>query len=209
MLLEAIKAGNPVATKDHIDEGADLHYQDDNNWTPLHFAAERGNAECCKVLLRYGCANGILTSKSESAIDLALRGGHIVAAAVLSPSGCIYKCPQCTKHLTFISAINAHVIVKHKPEYGDDAVREEMLENLEANPTQRDEDTAEAFVRKSRDRELAAEQGGGGWLDCFPVVAAVTAPAETNKGTGEGESSKSAVVVAAPGTVPPAPTPLG
>ena len=113
------------------------------------------------------------------------------------------------QHLTFIRAINAHVIVKHKPEYGDDTVREEMLENLEANPTQRDEDTAEAFVRKSRDRELAAEQGGGGWLDCFPVVAAVTAPAETNKGTGEEESSKSAVVVAAPGTVPPAPTPLG
>jgi hypothetical protein len=62
--------------KDWLSQGANANYVDEDGYTPLHWAANRGQAEVVSILLKHG-ANFKTKSKSDqTALDLAQRKNH-------------------------------------------------------------------------------------------------------------------------------------
>ena len=55
----------------------------DYGYTPLQYAAMRGNAQMVELFIRKGADVGILSKDGESAMELALKMGHTQAAKVL------------------------------------------------------------------------------------------------------------------------------
>jgi len=55
----------------------------DNGYTPLHYAAMRGNAQMVELFIANGADVGVLSKDGESAVELALKMGHVQAADVL------------------------------------------------------------------------------------------------------------------------------
>lgn len=55
-LHAAAAAGDFARAKELLDEGADVWYEDEGTlgWDALHFAAEKGDAKTCRLLLRRG-----------------------------------------------------------------------------------------------------------------------------------------------------------
>ena len=50
-LIEAVKGENATAAKELIESGADVNQQDDQGWTPLNYAAGKGDLELVKLLV--------------------------------------------------------------------------------------------------------------------------------------------------------------
>jgi ankyrin repeat protein len=57
--------------------------QSDNGYTPLQYAAMRGNAQMVELFIRNGADVAALSKEGESAVELALKMGHAAAADVL------------------------------------------------------------------------------------------------------------------------------
>ncbi|HKV41006.1 MAG TPA: ankyrin repeat domain-containing protein [Blastocatellia bacterium] len=53
-LIEAVKAGDHVKAAMLIENGADVHQQGEQEWTPLNFAAGRGDLAIVKLLIEKG-----------------------------------------------------------------------------------------------------------------------------------------------------------
>src|SRR4029077_3934079 len=53
-VIEAVKSGDARALKGLLTGGADLNEQDDQGWTPLHWAAGRGDTEAIGLLIELG-----------------------------------------------------------------------------------------------------------------------------------------------------------
>ena len=52
---EAVRKGNIIAVKQHLDSGTDVNLKGDQmKWTPLHWAAYWGHMEIAKILLSAG-----------------------------------------------------------------------------------------------------------------------------------------------------------
>jgi ankyrin repeat protein len=54
-----------------IDAGADLNVQDEDGWTPLHWAAECEQDEIAKMLINAGAIKDIQDNKGKLPYDLA------------------------------------------------------------------------------------------------------------------------------------------
>jgi ankyrin repeat protein len=71
-LLLIVKSKRLKPLKWLVDNGADINFQDDKGYSPLHFAIKR-NYTLAQVeeLLKYGADPGLETKSGETAIDLA------------------------------------------------------------------------------------------------------------------------------------------
>jgi ankyrin repeat protein len=82
-MFYAIEKDNLVYAQKVLSMNFDPNLLNDNGYTPLQYAAMRGNAQMVELLIRNGANVGILSKDGESAMELALKMGHSQAAEVL------------------------------------------------------------------------------------------------------------------------------
>ncbi|KAL1916988.1 uncharacterized protein VTP21DRAFT_5185 [Calcarisporiella thermophila] len=71
-LREVCSLGNKKAVEVYIQSGVNINAAHKiNGWTPLHWAAHRGNEAIVQLLLRNGADPSLKTSKGQTAADLA------------------------------------------------------------------------------------------------------------------------------------------
>lgn len=82
-MFYAIEKDNLVYAQKVLSMKFDPNLHNDNGYTPLQYAAMRGNAQMVELFIRNGANVGILSKEGESAVELALKMGHTEAAEVL------------------------------------------------------------------------------------------------------------------------------
>jgi uncharacterized protein len=82
-MFYAIEKDNLVYAQKVLSMNFDPNLLNDNGYTPLQYAAMRGNAQMVELFIRNGANVGILSKEGESAVELALKMGHTQAAQVL------------------------------------------------------------------------------------------------------------------------------
>ena len=82
-MFYAIEKDNLVYAQRVLAMNFDPNLLSDNGYTPLQYAAMRGNAQMVELLLRNGANVAQLSKDGESAVELALKLGHGEAADVL------------------------------------------------------------------------------------------------------------------------------
>ncbi len=82
-MFYAIEKDNLVYAQKVLSMGFDPNLLNDNGYTPLQYAAMRGNALMVELFVRNGANVGILSRDGESAVELALKMGHREAAELL------------------------------------------------------------------------------------------------------------------------------
>jgi len=82
-MFYAIEKDNLVYAQKVLAMGFDPNLLSDNGYTPLQYAAMRGNAQMVELFIRNGANVGVLSKDGESAMELALKLGHGPAADVL------------------------------------------------------------------------------------------------------------------------------
>jgi len=64
--------------------GLDVNAQDKLRRTAMHFAAARGDARLCRVLLQHGANTELRNKKGRTCVDVAMSTGHSQLASLLS-----------------------------------------------------------------------------------------------------------------------------
>lgn len=82
-MFYAIEKDNLVYAQKVLSMGFDPNLHSENGYTPLQYAAMRGNAQMVEVFLRNGANVSVLSKEGESAVELALKMNHTEAADVL------------------------------------------------------------------------------------------------------------------------------
>jgi uncharacterized membrane protein (GlpM family) len=82
-MFYAIGKDNLVYAHRVLSMNFDPNLFSDNGYTPLHYAAMRGNAQMVELFIAHGADVGILSRDGESAVELALKMGHVQAAELL------------------------------------------------------------------------------------------------------------------------------
>jgi ankyrin repeat protein len=82
-MFYAIEKDNLVYAQKVLSMNFDPNVLNDNGYTPLQYAAMRGNAQMVELFIRNGANVGILSKDGESAVELALKMGHTQAEQVL------------------------------------------------------------------------------------------------------------------------------
>lgn len=82
-MFYAIEKDNLVYAQKVLSMNFDPNLLSDNGYTPLQYAAMRGNAQMVELLIRNGASVAVLSKDGESAVELALKMGHGAAADVL------------------------------------------------------------------------------------------------------------------------------
>ena len=82
-MFYAIEKDNLVYAQKVLSMNFDPNLLNNNGYTPLQYAAMRGNAQMVELFIRNGADVGILSKDGESAVELALKLGHSEAAEVL------------------------------------------------------------------------------------------------------------------------------
>lgn len=82
-LIDAVKTGQAAKVEEALNAGADIHQQDEQGWTPLNWAAGRGNVEIVSLLLNRG-ADVFRTGRDQrTPYRIALAARHIEVARLL------------------------------------------------------------------------------------------------------------------------------
>ena len=82
-LIEAVKAGNLATVAALLATGADIHQQDEQGWTPLNWAAGKGDVALVQLLLENG-ANILHVGRDQrTPYMIALAAARIEAAKLL------------------------------------------------------------------------------------------------------------------------------
>lgn len=82
-LIDAVKAGQPAKVEEALNAGADIHQQDEQGWTPLNWAAGKGNVEIVSLLLNRG-ADVFRTGRDQrTPYKIALAAKHVDVARLL------------------------------------------------------------------------------------------------------------------------------
>jgi hypothetical protein len=76
-LIEEIKAENVASVKELIESGADVNWQDEQGWTPLNWAAGKGNLEVVKFLVSRGADVFKVGRDQRTPYLIALAAGHV------------------------------------------------------------------------------------------------------------------------------------
>ena len=76
-LIEAVKAGNHAEAESLIKEGADVNQQDDQGWTPLNFAAGKGDLALVKLLVDSGADVFKVGRDQRTPYMIALAAGRV------------------------------------------------------------------------------------------------------------------------------------
>lgn len=82
-MFYAIEKDNLVYAQKVLSMNFDPNVLSDKGYTPLQYAAMRGNAQMVELFIRNGANATILSKDGESAMELALKLGHAPAAEVL------------------------------------------------------------------------------------------------------------------------------
>lgn len=82
-MFYAIEKDNLVYAQKVLSMNFDPNLLSDNGYTPLQYAAMRGNAQMVELFIRNGSNVAMLSKDGESAAELALKLGHNQAAEVL------------------------------------------------------------------------------------------------------------------------------
>lgn len=82
-LFYAIEKGNLVYAQKVLSMNFDPNLFHDNGYTPLMYAAARGDHKMVDLLLRNGADVSIMSKEGDNAMELALRGGHQEVADLL------------------------------------------------------------------------------------------------------------------------------
>lgn len=82
-MFYAIEKDNLVYAQKVLSMSFDPNLLSDNGYTPLQYAAMRGNAQMVELFIRNGANVAMLSKDGESAAELALKLGHNQAAEVL------------------------------------------------------------------------------------------------------------------------------
>jgi tetratricopeptide (TPR) repeat protein len=84
-LFVAVKNGDLQWVSDCIRGRANVDSRDNNNWTPLHYAAEKGYAELVNILLHNRASINTENNRKATPLHFAARNGHLkVVEALLS-----------------------------------------------------------------------------------------------------------------------------
>ncbi|XP_076444703.1 uncharacterized protein LOC143282806 [Babylonia areolata] len=86
-LLKAASEGQTDRVKQLLQDGASLH-PDQEGRTALHFAAQNGHAEVCKVLVQGGCELDLQDTMGYTALLRASSQGVVDVVRVLLEAGC-------------------------------------------------------------------------------------------------------------------------
>jgi ankyrin repeat protein len=82
-LIDAVKTGQKAKVEEALNAGADIHQQDEQGWTPLNWAAGKGNAEIVSLLLDRG-ADVFRTGRDQrTPYNIALAAKHTDVARLL------------------------------------------------------------------------------------------------------------------------------
>ena len=82
-MFYAIEKDNLVYAQKVMAMGFDPNLLSDNGYTPLQYAAMRGNPQMVELFIRNGANVNVLSKDGESAMELALKMSHGEAADVL------------------------------------------------------------------------------------------------------------------------------
>ncbi len=80
----AAHRGNVAMVAALLEAGAQVNARQHGGFTPLHVAAQNGDAELVTLLLSRGARRSLTTDKDQTAYDLAYEAGHHELAARLS-----------------------------------------------------------------------------------------------------------------------------
>jgi hypothetical protein len=83
-MFYAIEKDNLVYAQKVLSMGFDPNLLSDNGYTPLQYAAMRGNPQMVELFIRNGANVGLISNDGESAVELALKMGHAQVAEVLT-----------------------------------------------------------------------------------------------------------------------------
>jgi hypothetical protein len=82
-LFYAIEKSNLVYAQKVLEMNFDCNLQHENGYTPLAYAAMKGNTRMVELLLRNGADPALVTKDGDSPAELALRFGHAEVADTL------------------------------------------------------------------------------------------------------------------------------
>ena len=82
-LIEAVKAGDSSAVTELIESGADVNQQDEHGWTPLNWAAGKGDVAVLKSLLNHSADVSKVGRDERTPYMIALAAGQAEAARLL------------------------------------------------------------------------------------------------------------------------------
>ena len=82
-LIEAVRAGNHDSCRELIEAGADVNQQDKQGWTPLCWAAARGDVAAIELLLSHGADASKTGRDLRTPQMIALAAGQAEAVKAL------------------------------------------------------------------------------------------------------------------------------
>lgn len=83
-LIAAVQEGNAARVRELLNAGADLHQQDDQGWTPLNWAAGRGDVGLVRLLLDEGADITKTGRDLRTPLMIAKAAGRDEVAAILT-----------------------------------------------------------------------------------------------------------------------------
>jgi ankyrin repeat protein len=82
-LIDAVKTGHLAKVEEALNAGADIHQQDEQGWTPLNWAAGKGNVEIVRLLLDRGAEVFRTGRDQRTPYKVALAAKHTDVARLL------------------------------------------------------------------------------------------------------------------------------
>lgn len=82
-LIDAVKTGQVSKVDEVLNSGADIHQQDEQGWTPLNWAAGRGDLEIVRLLLAKGADVFRVGRDQRTPYKIAVAARHVDVARLL------------------------------------------------------------------------------------------------------------------------------
>ncbi|XP_077996945.1 histone-lysine N-methyltransferase EHMT2-like [Glandiceps talaboti] len=89
-LIDAVKSGDIEKVKFYLKNGYDVNYVDERDWlnmTSLHYGAEKGHLDICKLLLKAGAQVNAANDRKRTSLHCAAISGHFDICKLLLEAG--------------------------------------------------------------------------------------------------------------------------